>query len=76
MQLCRCPHCGDTFQVSIPPDSRFWDRNPRDEDGMACWVCLDCHTQGLPPVQPENDREMTHTGEWRERFSGESGRTE
>ena len=47
MALCRCPHCGSTFQVSIPPDSEYYDQHPQDEDGLVPWVCLDCRRNGV-----------------------------
>ena len=65
MNLCRCPHCQSTFQVNIPPDSDFWDRTPVDEDGLTLWVCLDCHRQGLPPVDAETVRQAGHDTSYR-----------
>ena len=60
MNLCRCPHCGATFQVHIPDDHEFWDRNSGDEDGFTTWVCLDCHKQGLSNLVPSNSGEVTY----------------
>ena len=54
MILCRCPYCHATFQVSSPPESEYWDNVPIDEDGLAMWVCLECHRAGERPVDPES----------------------
>ena len=65
MNICRCPYCQSTFQVNIPPDSDFWDRTPVDEDGLAQWVCLDCHRQGLPSVDAATARQVGHDTSYR-----------
>ncbi len=65
MQLCRCPHCRTTFQVSIPPDNKFWNTAPADEEGLTYWVCLDCHKQGLRPVTADDMRRTGHDTSYR-----------
>ena len=53
MVLCRCPYCASTFQVSIPPESKLWERLPLDDDDLPFWVCLDCYRQGQPPLEAD-----------------------
>ena len=65
MQVCRCPHCGGTFQVSIPSDSQLWKNPPLDEDGTPYWVCLDCHRQGLSEVSVDDLRRAGHDTSYR-----------
>ncbi len=54
MNLCRCPYCRTAFKLDIPADSEFWERVPTDDEGMAMWVCLECHQQGKPALDPEH----------------------
>lgn len=65
MQICRCPHCQKTFQLSIPPDSVVWEQTPTDEDGLLLWVCLDCHREGLAPVSIDAARAVGHDTSYR-----------
>ncbi|MCB9851100.1 MAG: hypothetical protein H6817_10405 [Phycisphaerales bacterium] len=65
MNLCRCPHCGSTFQVHIPHDSVYWDTAAFDEDGLAYWVCLDCHKQGKPAVSLDELQRAGHDTSYR-----------
>lgn len=60
MNLCRCPHCGATFQVHIPDDHEFWEGHAGDEDGFTAWVCLDCRKQGLPDLVPADTGDVTY----------------
>jgi len=65
VNLCRCPHCESTFQVSIPHDAELWDQAPTDEDGLLLWVCLDCRKQGMPDVPAAELRAMGHDRSFR-----------
>ena len=65
MYLCRCPHCQATFQVSIPPDSTYWERAPVDEDGAVEWVCLDCHRRGHRLTEVQHVPLAGHDTSWR-----------
>jgi hypothetical protein len=66
MNLCRCPHCQSTFQVSVPPEHPYWDDVPTDDDGMTLWVCLECHQKGLPPVTREEMERVGHDTSYRQ----------